>query len=124
MANILVAEDDDAMREFLAQALERQGHAVTAVSGGADALNSMAQHGFDLLVADIRMPGVDGISLARCARHDHPGVPILFVTGYAGEVLAERDFRSPRVDILPKPFRLNELVDTVSRILHVCKPAA
>lgn len=124
MARILIAEDDDAMREFLAQALERHGHGVTAVTDGAVALHAMARNDFDLLIADIRMPGVDGISLARCTRRDHPGMPILFVTGYVGEILDERDFRSPKVDILPKPFRLNELVDTVSRMLAVFRPAA
>ena len=124
MASILVAEDDEAMREFLSQALKRQGHEVTAVSGGAEALHMLAKARYELLVADIRMPGVDGISLARCARRDHPAVPILFVTGYAGEIMAENDFRTDKVDVLPKPFRLAELVDTVSRMLAVWTPAA
>ena len=118
MSRILIAEDDDAMRAFLEQALTRQGYEVTAVANGADALEVMsAVEGCDLLLSDIRMPGVDGISLARCARRAHPGVPIVFVTGFAGELLSEFDFDRDRMEVLPKPFQLNELVSVVDRVL-------
>lgn len=118
MSKILIAEDDDAMREFLAQALSRQGYTIVAVTNGADALEAMdAAESCDLLLADIRMPGVDGISLARCARRDYPDVPIVFVTGFANEIMSEIDFEPTRVEILPKPFQLNELVSVVDRVL-------
>ena len=90
MPRIVIAEDDDAMREFLSQALMREGYEVTAVANGADALCALQDEGqYDLLLADVKMPGVNGVSLARCMRCDEPGLPIVFVTGYVGEVLQE-----------------------------------
>lgn len=118
MPKILIAEDDDAMREFLTQALSRQGYAITAVANGADALDAMSDaEECDLLLADIRMPGIDGISLARCARRDFPKIPIVFVTGFANEIRSEMDFARNSVEILPKPLRLAELVTVVDRVL-------
>ena len=67
MANILLAEDDDAMRQFLGAALSRAGHKVMSYADGVSALGAL-QHDFDLLIADIVMPGLDGIELARRAR--------------------------------------------------------
>ena len=61
MARILVAEDDDAMRQFLAVALARSGHDVVAVGDGESASRNIEQNNYDLLLADIRMPGVDGL---------------------------------------------------------------
>ena len=115
MSKILIAEDDEAMREFITQVLIRQGHSVKAVSNGAEALKTM--NGYDLLLSDIRMPGIDGVSLARCVARDHPNLAILFVTEYASEVKWETDFESVRLEVLPKPFKLAELIDVVDRML-------
>ncbi len=115
MSKILIAEDDEAMREFLTQVLIRQGHTVKAVSNGAEALKTLGD--CDLLVSDIHMPGIDGISLVRCVARDHPGLAVLFVTGYANELKREREFDRMRLEVLYKPFKLNELVDVVDRML-------
>lgn len=60
------------------------------------------------------MPGVNGVSLARCMRCDEPGLLIVFVTGYVGELLQEVRDNSPSDEVLPKPFQLNELVEVVN----------
>ena len=70
-----------------------------------------------MLLADVKMPGVNGVSLARCMRCDEPGLPIVFVTGYVGEVLQEVRDNSRYDEVLPKPFQLNELVEVVDRAL-------
>ena len=67
MANILLAEDDDSMRVFLAKALERAGHSVASYGQGDEALGELDQQSFDLLLTDIVMPVMDGIELARRA---------------------------------------------------------
>lgn len=115
MSRIVIAEDDEAMREFLAQALIRQGHAVEAVSNGSEALEAI--EGCDLLLADIRMPGIDGISLARCVARDHPKLAIVFVTGFANEIRRECGLGQLHLEVLTKPFQLDELVDVVDRML-------
>ena len=67
-----------------------------------------------MLWADVKMPGVNGVSLARCMRCDEPGLLIVFVTGYVGEVLQEVRDNSRYDRVLPKTFQLNELVAVVN----------
>ena len=70
-----------------------------------------------MLLADVKIPGVNGVSLARRMRCDKPGLPIVFVTGYVGEVLQEIWDNSRYDEVLPKLFQLNELVEVVDRAL-------
>jgi two-component system cell cycle response regulator CpdR len=72
MANILLAEDDESLRRFLAAALERAGHAVTSFGDGAAAYECLRGGGFELLLSDIVMPGLDGIELAKRGADLHP----------------------------------------------------
>lgn len=65
MARILLAEDDQSMREFLARALERSGHDVMAVPDGLATLDAVAERAHELLIADIVMPGIGGIEVSR-----------------------------------------------------------
>ena len=67
-----------------------------------------------MLLADVKMPGINGVSLACCVRRDKSGLPIVFVTGYVGEVLQEVRNNSRYDEVLPKPFQLNELVEVVN----------
>ena len=85
MARILVAEDDGPVRDFVRRALEMDGHTVTAAHDGGEALERLTSpvQTFDLLLADIRMPVVDGIALALQLARDKPDLPILLMTGYA-----------------------------------------
>ena len=115
MSKIVIAEDDDAMREFLAQALSRRGHSVSTASNGAEALRAI--EGCDLLLTDVRMPGVDGVSLARCVASEYPETAVIFVTGFANEVRHEPSLDSLKLDVLSKPFQLNDLVQAVDRML-------
>lgn len=117
MARILVAEDDDAMRQFLAVALARSGHEVVAVGDGDSASRNIASDDYDLLLADIRMPGVDGLELARAARDRQPMMPILLITGYAAEALSARDLIEKDVRVFSKPFHLHEIVRQVTHLL-------
>ena len=115
MSKIVIAEDDDAMREFLAQALSRRGHSVSTASNGAEALRAI--EGCDLLLTDVRMPGVDGVSLARCVASEYPETAVIFVTGFAHEVRHEPSLDNLKLDVLSKPFQLNDLVQAVDRML-------
>ena len=85
LADILIAEDDAAVKRFVCRALEHRGHRVTAVEDGVQALEVLEDADFDLLITDIVMPGLDGIGLALRVTRDWPDLPILMMTGYAAE---------------------------------------
>ncbi len=123
MARILIAEDDNSMRHFLARALERAGHEVLAVRDGQDALPVLAEGRFDLLVADIVMPEMDGIELARRAAGIDPALAVIFITGFAAVAVNHSAGAKPAAKVLSKPFHLRELVDEVDKAL-ARKPAA
>jgi two-component system cell cycle response regulator CpdR len=117
MARILLAEDDDQLRLFLTRGLERAGHAVNAVGDGAAALALAEKADFDLLLADVVMPGLDGIELARKLTDRQPGIRVMFITGFAAVALREEGFARTRPRVLAKPFHLRHLIDEVEALL-------
>lgn len=117
MARILLAEDDPSMRQFLAAALRRAGYEVDAVGDGEAALAEIRARRYDMLLADIVMPGMDGIELARIAGTEIPGLKVMFITGFAAIALRHRAAMGPETQILSKPFHLRDLVRHVDRML-------
>ncbi len=120
MARILVAEDDDAVREFVHRALELKGHAVTAVHDGGAAAQLLFVGGseFDLLLADIRMPLMDGIALALKAARDLPRLPIVLMTGYADQRERAKALEAIISAVIAKPFTLEQLAMAVDEALN------
>lgn len=119
MAKILIAEDDESMRHFLRMALGRAGHEVEACRDGMEAMAVLAapEADFDLLLADIVMPGMDGIELSQKAVAVRPGLKVMFITGFAAVALGQRNPEHDRANVLSKPFHLKELVDQVESLL-------
>lgn len=120
MAKILLAEDDDSMRDFLAKALSRAGHEVTSVADGEEGLDALGSQAgaFELLLTDIVMPGVDGIELARRAAEIDPGLRIMFITGFAAVALNAGLTTQKEAKVLSKPFHLRDLVNEVERAMQ------
>jgi two-component system cell cycle response regulator CpdR len=116
MADILLAEDDDAMRQFLSTALTRDGHRVISHRDGQQALAALDRR-YDLLIADIVMPGLDGIELARRARESDPRLRVMFITGFAAVALEDGKPVVPGATVLSKPFHLRDLVSQVKQLL-------
>src|ERR1700693_1163090 len=119
MARILIAEDEDALRGFVARALGQDGHEVFAVPDGAEALDALTRHGgrFDLLLADIKMPLMDGIALALAAARDYPATTILLMTGYADQRERAHGLDALIHDVIAKPFTLAEIRTAVNDAL-------
>ena len=118
MIKILLAEDDDVMREYLARALERSGYAVSAVDRGTAALPLIERETFDLLLTDIVIPEMDGIELAQKAQEMAPGMRVMFITGFAAVTL-KAGSAMPHARVLSKPFHLRDLVLEVDRLFNV-----
>ena len=121
-ASILLVDDDNAVREVTASALRDLGYTVTEANGGAAALDILNRPGerIDLLVADFAMPGMNGVEVARGARTARPGLPVLFITGYA-DLSALAGTGEDR--IVQKPFREGELERKVARCLSAGRGA-
>jgi two-component system, cell cycle response regulator CpdR len=117
MARILLAEDDDHLRLFLSRGLQRAGHLVDALGDGAAALALAQETSFDLLLADVVMPGLDGIELARKVSEHQPGIRVMFITGFAAVAMREEGLSQTRPRVLAKPFHLRHLIDEVEALL-------
>jgi PAS domain S-box-containing protein len=107
-AHILVIDDDEDIREFLADALISLGHRVETLPGAEAALTVLAQGPPDLMLVDFAMPGMNGAELAREARRLYPALPIVFVTGFAETDQLEGAL-GPGAPVLRKPFGIDEL---------------
>lgn len=115
MIRILLAEDEAAMRTYLARALENAGYEVVAVDRGTAAIPYLEEYHFDLLLSDIVMPEMDGIELAQRCAEISPKTKVMFITGFAAVTLkASRE--APQAKVLSKPFHLKDLVLEVERI--------
>ena len=115
MIRILLAEDEEAMRTYLARALQNAGYEVVAVDRGTEALPLLENQRFDLLLSDIVMPEMDGIELAQRCSEISPETKVMFITGFAAVSLrASRE--APQAKVLSKPFHLRDLVMEVHRL--------
>jgi len=117
MAHILLAEDDESLRRFLAAALVKAGHDVTDFGDGAQAFECLKGFRFDLLVTDIVMPGMDGIELAKRAAEMDSHLKIMFITGFAAVALHPASNAPKQAKVLSKPFHLREIVSEVDRMI-------
>ncbi len=123
MARILLAEDDKAVQSFVSRALAHRGHAVTAVDDGLQALEALheagdeAGAGFDLLITDIVMPGLDGIALALKVARDRPNLPILMMTGYSAERQRAHNLEELICRVITKPFSLEQICKAAEEVL-------
>jgi len=106
----LVADDEAGMRESVARALRREGFQVTAVEDGAAALDALRRAPVDLLVADLRMPGLDGLELLRAAKLVAPDTEVVVLSGHATVEEAVEAMKEGAYDFLTKPFDRAPLV--------------
>jgi PAS domain S-box-containing protein len=116
-ASILVVDDDDDVRDLVAAMLEELGHRVTVAANGRTALELLSRdERFDLLLADVAMPGLSGVEVARAAREQEHAPRVLYATGYA-DLGAYRPGLEGE-DLIRKPYRMADLAARVDRALR------
>jgi two-component system cell cycle response regulator CpdR len=119
MARILIAEDEEPLRGLVARALNEDGHDVVATADGAAALDMLQREAgrFDLLLADIKMPVMDGLALALATARDFPRLPILLMTGFADQRERASGLEALVSDVISKPFSVAEIKFAVATAL-------
>jgi DNA-binding response OmpR family regulator len=117
---ILMAEDEDDLRVITGRILTRAGYHVLTASGGAQAIHLAQNHPgpIHLLLTDVIMPKMTGNEVAARIRTIRPGIPVLYMSGYAEPVLTENGTLPDGVTIVEKPFTSHELLDRVRAFLH------
>ncbi|HTO23006.1 MAG TPA: response regulator, partial [Spirochaetia bacterium] len=111
---ILVVDDSDSVRELVSKGLGRLGYRVLTAASAEQAMEVSAREAeVDLLLADVVMPGMDGVELVRGIRAARPEVKVLFISGYEREAVARRGVVEGGTSLLPKPFLLEDLARSV-----------
>jgi two-component system cell cycle sensor histidine kinase/response regulator CckA len=114
---ILLVEDEDMVRVIAERTLTLQGYKVICARDGEEALGLLDMHGdIDLLLTDVVMPSMDGPRLGKEVRSKRPGLPIVFMSGYAEESLRQ-EISLENVNFLPKPFSVQQLAQAVQKAL-------
>ncbi len=117
-ARILVADDERSMRELLAIMLRQGGYDVTLAEGGQMAIDALIREDFDLILTDLRMQKVDGMSVLRAAREHSPHTVVLVITAFASTETAVEAMKLGAYDYITKPFKLDEIRLTIAKALE------
>jgi len=115
---ILIVDDERSMREFLAIYLRRAGYAVEAADGGAQALATMKNREFDIVITDLRMPDIGGLEVLAETKKRHPETQVIVVTAFATADTAIAAMKAGAYDYLTKPFKVDEVGLVVERALE------
>lgn len=117
MATILVVDDELSMREFLKILLEKDGHRVSSAPDGKTALELAAQHPFDLVVSDIRMPGMSGLELLAQLKQLKADIGVIMITAFASPDDAVAAMKNGAFDYITKPFNVDEIKSVIRAAL-------
>jgi DNA-binding NtrC family response regulator len=118
---LLIAEDNDIGREYLAELLKLDGYDVKAVENGRDAMDAMVEDKYDLIITDLRMPHVDGLELLKFTKEMNPDTVVIMITGYGTVNTAVDAMKLGAFDYITKPLKDDLVLLTVSRALSYVK---
>lgn len=118
MLKILIAEDDQELRQLFSHVLVKNGYAVKGVSNGAEALDALDKEYYDLIISDIMMPVMDGYTLVRRLRESGSGTPVLMITAKDAFDDMRLGFLSGTDDYMVKPVNVNEMVLRIGALLR------
>jgi len=117
-ATLLVADDDPGLRESLERTLTREGYRVVLASDGRAALERVQAGGVDLIVTDLKMPGLTGLELLRAAKAIMPDVDVILLTAFGTVEEAVKAMKDGAYDFLTKPFRREQLIKLIDKALE------
>jgi len=115
--NILVVDDQQGMRDMLADLLDVMGHVARTVPGGAEALEALDGGGIDLVITDLNMPVMDGMELMKRIQARRPGLPVIVVTGYGTFHTEKAVLSQGAAGYISKPCTIHRVQETVNAAL-------
>ncbi|MBI2480183.1 MAG: sigma-54-dependent Fis family transcriptional regulator [Planctomycetia bacterium] len=115
---ILVVDDEKNIRLMLSQALASNTTIIETAINGEEALQKLEQSGYDLLLLDLRMPGMDGVQVLRQVHAEHPKLPVILLTAHGTVETAVEAMQSGAVNFLQKPFSPREIREAVDKALQ------
>ncbi len=115
---ILVVDDDPEIVAVLAELLKKEGHQVTACAAGAAAISAGRDEKFDVVLADIRLPDMDGLTVLRAFQEASPETAVVVMTAFGTVETAIQAIKAGAYDYIPKPFKLDEVRIVVQRALE------
>ena len=118
MAQILIIDDHQSMREGLELLLRRRGHRTLSAENGSVGMELLAENGAELVITDLKMARMDGIEVLRAVRDRHPGVEVLVITAYGTIETAVEAMKLGATDFLTKPFSSEEFGVKIDRLVH------
>ncbi|MGD9578640.1 MAG: response regulator, partial [Syntrophorhabdus sp.] len=117
-AQILIVEDDRKMRLALREIMTNEGYVVDTVETGEAALGRADGNGYDLVITDLKLPGIDGMDVLRAIRKSRPETSVVIITAYATVDTAVEAMREGAEDYISKPFNLDEIRLIVRKVLE------
>lgn len=120
---ILIVDDEEGLREGLGKLLEDEGYVVLCAETGEEALDVLQQSRIDLVLTDMRMPGMDGIELLKKIRERHGDLGVIILTGYGQIESYIEAMNFGAIEYVSKPFKVNELKFIVNKVLNSNAPS-
>ncbi|MEW6060753.1 MAG: response regulator [Bacteroidota bacterium] len=115
--NLLVVDDEDALRNVLSSELQSEGYSVMSAADGDEAIATLQQKSFDLVLLDIKMPRVDGFEVLKFIKEKYPKTKVIMLTGFADLKNAIESKKLGAEDFVSKPYDLVDLLTTIERVL-------
>jgi len=116
---ILIVDDEAAVANLLADAIQIEGHEATVVHRGQDALARLGERDYDAVFLDVLMPEMSGVEVLRRIRATHPTLPVIIITGHARPEELDEARRLGVSEVIEKPFILNSLSDALGGLRGV-----
>jgi len=115
-ASILIVDDEPSLRETLADLLEDDGYEVATAASGEVAIEMCREHRYDVILMDVRMPGIDGVEAFRQIRRHQPDVRVIIMTAYSTEELEQQALAEGALAFLPKPLEISQVTKLIGEV--------
>lgn len=116
---ILIIEDDEEMRSLLKDLLEDEGYQADSANNGSEAFRKLAREHFDLVITDIRMPGLTGLDILPGIRRLQAGIPIIVITAFGSEEVHRRALERGATTYLEKPVHIHQLRELIHQMISL-----